>query len=228
MCTPTCGPIYPYLCSGRRKSKHDLTLSGFWFSVHSSNSYQEKRNGGRQESTMALNGWWDLSFCQFFITQLKNIFFFKRLHSFYFFCWIYNVPKWFANVLLFLEGLTPCHHYLWNGAFLSENLHWNLCIKVAEDWILHIISQKLEIKNRKWALGSTSCLSHSSPLMAFFFPQEREGLEGNRICVIWNTNKCKNLVHIFFSFFFSLTACFVCLKILILRKDFSRGECGSL
>ena len=45
----------------------------------------EKRNGGRQDSTMVLNCSWDLSFCQFFINQLENIFF-NNCHTFYFFC----------------------------------------------------------------------------------------------------------------------------------------------
>lgn len=160
---------------------------------------------------------------------IRKHFLFKLPHSFHFSCWIYNVPKWFANVLLLSEGLTPCHHYLWNGAFLSKDFHWDLCIKEAEDWLFHIISLKLEIKNRKLVLGSTSCLSHSLPLMAFF-PQEWEDLEGNRICYLVDIYKCKSSVHICVGFLFFL---FFLLQLVLsawltLRKDFPCRECGLL
>lgn len=191
----------------------------------------KKKSSGREESTVALNWSWNLSSCQFFCNPIRKHFLFKLPYSFHFSCWIYNVPKWFANVLLLWEGLTSCHHYLWNGPLLSKGFHLNLCIKEAKDWLLHRISLKLKIKNRKWPLGSTSCLSHSLPLVAFFLPRKRWlGGEQN---VLFGRHIFVGGFFYFFFFFIWVGFLFFLLQLvlsawLILRKDFSCRECGSL
>lgn len=63
--------------------------------------------------------------------------------------------------------------------------------------------QKLEVKNMKWALGSNSCLCHSSPMMAFFFFLRKRRLGGGcwggqNMCCLVDRYKCKNLVYVFF------------------------------
>lgn len=146
-----------------------------------------KKSGGRQESTVPLNWSWNLSSCQFFCNPIRKHFLFKLPCSFYFSCWIYNVPKWFANVLLLWEGLTPCHHYLWNWAFTeSKDFDWNLWIKEAEDWLLHTISLKLKIENEHWGQFLVSLtLCHW-----WLFSQEREDLEGSRMCYLVDIYLC--------------------------------------
>lgn len=200
--------IFTLTCSVLEGGNVDMiSLSMFWFSVHSSNSYWGKKKwwetGIHCGSELIMESFLLSIFCN----PIRKHFLFKLPHSFYFSCWIYNVPKWFANLLLFWEGLTPCHHYLWNWAFTeSKDFHWNLCIKEAEDWLLHIISLKLKIKNRKMSIR-VNFLSHSLFAIGGFFSPRKRRLGGEQNVLSGR--------HIFvwglFFFFFPITACFICL-----------------
>lgn len=114
-----------------------LACSGFLCTALTVVGVKKKRVGGRNLLWL----WTDRGIfppVNFFVTQLESISFLN----------CHTLPTSLSeyimyiivNVLLLWEGLTPCHHYLWNGAFTeSKDFHWNLCIKQAEDWLLLII-----------------------------------------------------------------------------------------